>query len=279
MSTAQTKFPRLLLIAGLSMLLFFDRAAGQTVSNPDPETKQPKRGNAMVIERLKTLASNLEMVQSEIAKIDKLRAQKVVQQDSLGFSLDSFGDIIASLQTQRVELMIDLAGLEARRDELQKIAEAKINSDENKESLQLLQELLALSEKKLHQVEQLVQKGSAPSSEVADANREFIEAKVRLLEATTKNRVMGATQVGPPLMAVSLDRAEKQARLEKVEVLLSQLTAGRAQIRELADLNLRYEQYQKQVKTIEYSKSVFQDQLDLLESTSNDELEADDQDR
>lgn len=279
MSTAHTKFPRLLLITGLSMLLFFDRAAGQTVSNPDPETKQPKSRKAMAIERLSFLTSNLEMVQSEIAKIDELRAQKVDQQDSLGFSLDSFGDIIASLQTQRVELMIDLAGLEARRDALQNFAEAKINSDENKESLQLLQELLASSEIELHHFEQLAKQGSVASSVVADANRRFMETKVRLLEATNRNLAMDATQVGPPLMAVSLDRAEKQARLEKVEVLLSQLTSGRAQVRELDNLNLRYQQYQRQVDEIERAKSVAQNQLEYLESASNDELEADDQDR
>ncbi len=162
---------------------------------------------------------------------------------------------------------------------MQKIADAKINSDENKESLQLLQELLALSEKKLYQIEQLFEKGSAPSSEVADANREFIEAKVRLLEATTRNRAKDASQVGPTLMAVSLDRAEKQARLEKIEVLLSQFTSGRAHVRELENLNLRYQQYEKQVDEIENAKSLAQLQLDSLEPTSNEELEADDQDR
>ncbi len=279
MSTAQTKFPRLLLITGLSMLLLFDRAAGQSVSNPDPETKQPKSRKAMAIERLSFLASKLELVEFEIAKIDELRAQKVVQQDSLGFSLDSFGAIVASLQTQRIELMIDLTGLDARRDALQKIADAKINSDENKESLQLLQELLVLSEKKLHQTEQLSNRGTAPSSAVDEANREFIEAKVRLLEATNRNRAKYATQIGPALMAVSLDRAEKQARLEKIEGLLGQFTSGRAIVRELENLNLRLKQYEKQVDAIEMAKSVAQRQLDSLESTGNDELEADDQDR
>ena len=163
----------------------------------------------------------------ELQKTNDLRDANFEHLDNLGVSNESFSEVVRMLQTQKVELAIDLAGLEARREFLSDALE----STEQKRSSELLaplQAVLSLEEQALKKVEALTSRGSASSADVQDAKRRVLLAQVRIAEA--KQKTDSNSKLQDDLLSSSLERAEKQARLQHVTEMLGALTKSRTKI-------------------------------------------------
>ncbi len=241
------------LLLGASMVCVpsdSSRAALQSVADPvppaQPATSSYVRQHELMlkigIERTHLLESRLAELQTQLVKMDQLRASLRDKQDELGFSMESYGEIVGSLQAQRVEMIIDLAGLEARREALQNVAADVQKSTRNVALQEELEQLLRWHEEKLARVTELHQKGTASAMEVQEARRGVIEARIRLGEVRNNEGTGGNPFVASALISVSLDRAEKQARLDRINGLLQQLIAERSQVSELEELNRKYDQ-------------------------------------
>jgi|GEM_PF-1618480 len=221
----------------------------QSVAEPPPAVPTTPRAVPLelllrsAIGRKSRLDDELAVLNKKIQEVISVREDFMEVQDRLGFSMESFAGMVGSLQTQRVELMIDLAGLDARREALQKVAESGSAGNNDGEKVSLLQEMETLSKLKYERTEALFHKASIAESTMFDAKREYFEARLRLLDAIGSGGKNENAMVAPALVAISLDRAEKQARLEKITMLLEQLTSERRQVFALEDLSRKHEMY------------------------------------
>lgn len=165
----------------------------------------------------------------ELAALQDKRTELLERQDQLGISNASYGDILKLLQSQKVQLAVDLAGLDARRDALMTQPEASHPGGDKSGMVEAtLNDLLAIQRERLRQVEALHDRGSAPDSEVLSAKQQLLEVQLRMAELSNshgRNEAIDAELIG-----VSLSRAETLARLQKVEQLLAEYSRARSTV-------------------------------------------------
>lgn len=171
-----------------------------------------------VIDSMETIKQNARNVQGKISELINRRETIYQEQDALGVSRESFSDVLKNLQGRRVELMIDLAGIDARRDSLTEIQETEISSKSDSSTVELLTKIVELCEKKRDEAKHLHENGAVSSTEVNAAEIEYLSAKLKLRNA--RNPVLDSPRINEELLSVSLDRAEKRARLVKTEEIL-----------------------------------------------------------
>ncbi len=190
----------------------------------------------MVEQSKRTAEVRLTEAKTRIEELHNKRADLLKQQSDLGVSSASYDEIMRLLQTQKVQLTIDLAGIEARREAMieQNESQRAIENETNGSVAQPLQELVAIQHERLQQVEALREKGAAPHAEVLDAKQQLLEVQVRLAEVTGSGGGAGGKPLDHELLNVSLARAETVARLHKVNQLLEEYVGARTPIDTLA---------------------------------------------
>ena len=175
------------------------------------------------------LRETSEESESRLAALLAQRDGLLQKQDSLGVSNASFDEILRVLQTQKVQLVVDLAGLDARREALM-ASRAQASEHEPDEVIEKLKELVAIQREKLQQAELLRQRGNVSAGEILSLRENMLQAEINLARASHG----GGNSFGPALdqqlLELSLHRAETAARLDKVEQLLSDYVQARGPV-------------------------------------------------
>ena len=170
----------------------------------------------------------------------------------------SFADVVTRLQLERVTLSIDKAGVDARVRRLMEMVE-----DENirravamDKKRQKLEELLALETEALVRTEELVKKGTQPTSAIRDRRMRLIEVELQLLDLEA-GQSGGAGDNGPASLTtdLALERIELAARLDKVNELLLPLQSLRATVSEIDTLRAWLKHYREQLIGLESERT------------------------
>ena len=204
--------------------------------------------NNMAAKKL-LLAARIKQAETQIAVLKERRKElreefaqlKVVQQDlqkqhdKSGISGESFGEVIKSLQAKRVDLMIDIAGLNARRETVMQLRDEMEKG--SKELMAELSDLLQVEEDRLAEAEALYKKKALAGTDFQKAKTRVLEVRIRIAEARQPGK--SSTVLTDQLLNTSLERAEKKARLEKTEALLSTFTSSRKTLDQANDTERR----------------------------------------
>ncbi len=228
------------LIVAILFLIRDERMLAQSgASNASPKITvlgQQLAELGFEIQTIETEKSSAEAGQAEAKiradELDKMRSDLLRQQYELGVSNVSYDEIIRLLQTQRVQLSVDLAGIEARREILVAQRESgQKNAEEQKEPLsEMINQLIEIQQERLSSVEALRAKGSVPTADVLNAKQQLLETQIRLAEKNHAANDNRGSSMDPELLNVSLVRAETAARLNKVNQLLGEYVSARKTI-------------------------------------------------
>ena len=174
-----------------------------------PKVEDFKNEKDALIERLREESSKIKTYDIELEKLKKYGT-------TLAVSKDSYPEILKIIHSQRVQLSIDLAGLEARYDAIA-IAIAEASKKQSEEVLKPYKRLVEVRYANLKQVKKLLETGSASSEKLRMAEVELLESRLRLAEASKPSGSL--SHLNSQLLDASLERAEKTARLEKANSL------------------------------------------------------------
>lgn len=197
------------------------------------------------------LANQIGRSKQSLNEALKRRASLMEKPNSIGISPESIDEVMRSLHSQNIQLQIDLAGLEARREFLQQASEQlKISASQN--------EVTAASEKLLKIAQKRFDRfgaGSASDARQA-AERELLQAKIRLAEA--KRGDSRLSKISDDLYETALARAEKTARLETLDTLLDSIAPVRAEVEtanrmsiQIDEINASIVEYEKELQDLE----------------------------
>lgn len=184
-------------------------------SNLQSMYESKKREHSQINDRHKAIMARYEQVQMN-------RETLFDAQQEAGVTRESFGELMKTLQSQKIQLMIDLAGLEAKLDALK---EAQSSTPEgNTEVLELLKRKFDLARQQHLRLKQLHSKGTVSNADVTKSEMEVLVVELEMAQAKkpTSNPVFSKE-----LLAISLERTEKQARLIKTEELLAKISSSR----------------------------------------------------
>ncbi|MEM7477232.1 MAG: hypothetical protein AAF483_19790, partial [Planctomycetota bacterium] len=188
--------------------------------------KAPNNSAALAV-----LAAQMEEVEGEMAVIESTRVAIAAQveeaevqiasvkpENTLDISSASYPEVIKTLQARRIQLTIDLAGLEARQEAIRK-AQASA-SEKVSEAVVPMMKLVELQEKDLQRARKLAMEASISQAEISQFEQKLLEARIRLAESQrAQPRYKGLNDT---LLSTQLSIAEKRAQLEKCESLLGQ---------------------------------------------------------
>ena len=179
----------------------------QSITSKEMEATTILRGLADVTERQTVIASDL--------------AKSRAVEDKSGVSIESFPEIVKNLQAKRIELIIELAGLKARREA---IVAARADKPDNSAILTPLRKIIALQEKELNRIS----KSNGSAAEIRAAEIALLSSKIQLANANAAKP--GSTLLRDTLLNTSLAYAEAKARLAKTESLLDEILPTRKQL-------------------------------------------------
>lgn len=187
------------------------------------------------VELLEMVRQRLDRRYEELAEA---REQSNAVQDALNVSSASFDEVLRLLQTQRVILTIDLAGVEARFEALRSMAleSAEESATGGHEIIERLASLVELERDRVQQAERLHETGASSQGDLNLARQCLINAEIRLAEARSGQATESSGPSAPELTALMLDRAEKAARLAKVNELSAEMLKARGPVESAAQL-------------------------------------------
>ena len=215
------------LALGLGLAFICQQSYGQSAVTPPPvspitryqaELDKLKLKKENFISQIAAIEVNEKTYENELEKIKKRGAK-------LSLSADSYPEILKTIHSQRVQLSIDLAGLDARHVAID-TAIAKAIAERQEKVLKPYKRLVEVRESKFEQVESLMAKGSAGSDKMREAEVELIEARLRLAEASKPSGSL--SYLNSQLLDSSLEIAEKTARLEKANSLFKDVEEYRS---------------------------------------------------
>lgn len=252
MSTVAKPVFWLAVLAGL-FAVHGTRLAAQSVTEPAPleGLHQPEYPSFLKAHHDAVIAAILKQAYDAETQLEDLRhrREQVISADELrNVSPASFEEILRLLQTQRVMLTIDLAGLDARREAILAATASAESAPQpiNDELLRGLAALVDEAKESLHQLQQLHEQGSVSSREVSRAKMAVVEAEIRLLETHQRLAAEKAGGDDPELGALALDRAEKSARLQRVMELSAELARARPQIDAAVEISRQIEMAERE---------------------------------
>lgn len=179
----------------------------RSINSKEREATTILLGLEDITERQKAIASEL--------------AKSRAVEDKSGVSIESFQEIVKNLQAKRIELIIELAGLKARREA---IVAARADKPDNSAIVRPLLKIIALQEKELNRIS----KSNGSAAEIRAAEIELLSSKIKLADATSPKS--GSALLRDTLLNTSLAHAEAKARLAKTESLLDEILPTRKQL-------------------------------------------------
>ncbi len=207
------------------------------------------------IESLSQIAAEYQL---RLSKLSEERLETSQRLFELNITDASYNDVMRLLQTQRVQLMIDLAGLDARQEKLAEMQTAAQQPEPNEVTNLLAQIVDSLSAKQ-ERLKTMYEQGSLPADVVQAGEVMLLQAKLKLAEARANTP---QPQPNDLLADVSIERVEKQAKLATVESLLKKYYGARTSIDSLQELDATYQtELQRKLdaeKTLQQVKMEFQ---------------------
>lgn len=216
------------LLCFLSLALLTSQAFGlQSVAAPKGNAKK----RIMLESRIAESMSAYKVIEEEIDTLAKsneklsLRLTELKsKQSKLSVSTESYPEVIKSLHSQRVQLLVSLAGIEARREALLVAKEELQATPINDDVLKPMLESIKLREELLNLVEAQARAADAPRSRVLEAKLALLHAKTQLAELKLSSRNSAAMgQLDTSLLETSLELADQKARLAQTKLLISSI--------------------------------------------------------
>ena len=202
---------------------------------------------------IEKVRARLDQAERQKAEIRELHFESIERQSKIGVSPESYSQVVSFLQLQNVELRIDIAGLKARTE---KIVELQKEKTASSDVVKHAAELVELLQKKYEsEVVSRFKQGELPASSLTDAKAQLLQAKLNLAQSKAKLKSDGKSSV---LLDLSLELAEKEARLDSVKGLLTQITSSYGEID-------KSNQYKKEVSRIDEVNSDLMKTLQELE--------------
>ena len=256
----------------IAMVLFCSPQGlyGQSLSEPMPKPKSAKSLMLKQAQRkMESLKQSVSRAKLRVEEFEKTLAgnraelnKQYENEAQLGISLESYPDVIRTLQTHRVELLIELAGLDAKRKLLSESMSAQKRPEEKMNDSQVEQKrVLQLQQQRLEKLEKLAAEGSVSQEDVLEAKIEFGQMRLRFAEANQEAAVKAPQN---ELLELSLEKAEQAARLQKVEELLASFTKARVKLSKREQISRRIEVSQDQLSTAQ--DRLFEREDDLSET-------------
>lgn len=155
---------------------------------------------------------------------DKIELLKQ-EETKMSVSSESYPEVLKTLHSQRVQLLIDLAGIEARHKAIEEAID-RVRFETSAKIDDSLKRLLAIRERDLERLRQLHANGTVSMNEISKAEVALLEAKTRVAQLKEPSDGM-LDHLNGQLLDTSLEKAEKTARLSKANMLIDEVDAYR----------------------------------------------------
>jgi chromosome segregation ATPase len=159
---------------------------------------------------------------------------------SSSLSIESYPEIVKTLQTQRIELMIKEAGISGRLKNLTSLYLKDL--DEKKKAAtplaQKLEEILKLQKAELDLTDKLIAKGTRSQSERTRAQTAVLETEIRLEKIRQEATKSETTKEYREFFT---NRGEVRAQLAKIEELLGTVSKQRDNVDQVRKLKKEWE--------------------------------------
>ena len=159
------------------------------------------------------------------------------------------------LQILRVELVIELAGLDAR---YKRLTEQEQSEDANADEIGLVEEIAGVNEKDYKLAVDQYRQGMVQPAEVSQKRISLLEAKLKLVELKSDQ---SQNPSAAALTEIAIDRGDAQARLSTIERLLQEYYKARGNIEFLKRLEV--EQELQQARSTENKAQLLQVQMQV----------------
>lgn len=203
---------------------------------------------------LKKIEVEIDVLQDSRGKIDDFLFEANV-------TPQSFPTLVAMLQSTRIQLKIDLAGLNARQNLLREAIQSPPADLKLKQrKLEIALKMRGLAAQRLEQAKRLHAAGTLAVTELSSIEEELQNAELRVLEM--EDAMLESSQtVGDMNLQAGIELAEKEARLAAVESML-QATAGSRDAVQRAEAEAReLQQLQEQRLTTLRSLQELEEQI------------------
>lgn len=203
-------------------------AFAQSVSAPKPAaiTFLEKR-KIETQEAIREVEKKKTLFEIEMNALQK-RADAVLEsQAKMNVSKESYPEVLKALHLQRVQLMIDLAGLDARQKVLTSRLK-KVDSTKSQRMRDTLEKIVTLKTRQLEQIRKMSEIGDASLQELRKAELALLESKLKLTQI--KNESSERAGLNDQFVELALSQAETRARLEKTTSLIGEIEPLRKDI-------------------------------------------------
>lgn len=242
-----------------------------------PTQPAPQRSISLQwIERYRLLqAENSEQLEEANLATELLQAQIQKMGEFLqaeGVSEAAYPEILTQLQVQRINLSIELAGLDAKSKHLQAMLSKPPGETQDATLVkrrQMLEEILSLEQRELKGLQELEKAGAVSSRQVSELRKRVMGVEVQLLEleSPSSTRTPETIWAGDVLAKVAMDRIEVAAKLAKIDELLVPQQRVRSMLSEI-------EQLRSKLSEMRVKQSYLQKrQFDLEDRSSQLQLE------
>jgi chromosome segregation ATPase len=213
------------------------------IANAQEQIEAHEKAIAELDSTMEPVRQQSDKLEHEIRRLQRLHFEK-------GISGEAFPDILRSLQTQRIQLTIDLAGLDARQKAILEYNASQSANPLVAEIIDLMESQVAAFDSQIEKVQQMYLNGVVSDEEIANLKNRQIDAKIQL-QQTRLEYSGGLAASGDELRQIALQRAEQHARLEKTEELLQGLASAPDEFTSLERLEAREKRMMDQLLELE----------------------------
>lgn len=264
----------------LGLVCGWSSGLGQVTLAQDELQTQPAPMRSISLSELIELwqqrrAQNSEQLEeanraTELLQIQIQKMSEILQEE--GFSEAAYPEILTQLQVQRINLSIELAGLDAKSKHLQAMLGKPPGETQDATLVkrrQMLEEILGLEQKELKGLQDLAKAGVATFSQVSELRKRVLQVEVQLLELESPSSIRTPETIwaNDVLAKVAMDRIEVAAKLAKIDELLVPQQRVRSMLSEI-------EQLRSKLSEMRVKQSYLQSrQFDLEDRSSQLQLE------
>jgi chromosome segregation ATPase len=260
-------------VIGLIALSLSHPSFGQSVPTPPKKSAEMIKLENLIAEKM-NFQLEIEQSISDVSKriqllsteLDSLRKQE----SQMSVSAESYSEVLKTLHSQRFQLLIDLAGIDARHEAIEK-AIAELTRQQADSLVNPLQKLVEIRAKDIERLRMMMEQGAISTDNFRDAEIALLEAKTRLAQVnSTSGGALG--QLNSQLLNTSLEKTEKAARLAKTSSLIEEVDEYRTHASKVSDkqqelnhLSVSIRSLQDELETV---KKVISSQSAYLETLS-----------
>ena len=207
---------------------------------------------------LEVREAKVQSLRASVRELERAILTARAKLDRASISHSSFPNVMKMLHTQRVQLAVDVAGLEARREAIEAGRQSGDGGDARK-LLALLEKAVEVQQSSEERARALFESAAASQAQLQEARQLTLQAEVRLEEARLAYQSSKVERLTGQALDVYLELADKRARLEKVESLLDGYVDLRVSVDDVRQMEARYEsevaRLHEQLRALEEDRS------------------------